>query len=508
MNTPLASTTRPKEPCGATAGQGRFGLIFERGAQGHRGYRLAPLDIDCPPAEQLLPDRFLRQAPPQLPEVTEPEVVRHYVALSALNHHVDRSLYPLGSCTMKYNPKINEDVARIPRFAGLHPDAPESLVQGILELMWGAARDLAAITGMHAVSLQPAAGAQGEMLGMLLFRAYHDHHGNAKSIILIPDSAHGTNPASVALCGFRPQKVASGEDGRVDLRALREAVTAETAGIMITNPSTLGLFEREVAEIAACIHDVDGLVYMDGANLNALMGLALPGTMGVDAVHLNLHKTFSTPHGGGGPGAGPVGVSAKLIPFLPVPLVERGEEDFRLVTESAHAVGKLHPYYGNVGVIVRAAAYIASMGSEGLSAASRAAIVNANYLMKLVDPIFPVAKQEACMHEFVSSLAWTRKHGVTNIDVAKRLLDYGFHAPTVSFPLIVPDAFMIEPTETETRAALDRFAAALGEIAREVRENPDLVRTAPHATPVGRLDEAAAARQPKTRWRAPEGSDG
>ncbi len=482
--------------------QGSVDLIFDRSRPGHRGYVLPALDVPAAPVERLIPAELRRDVPPGLPEVTEPEVVRHYVGLSVMNHHVDRDLYPLGSCTMKYNPKIDEDVARLPGLGGLHPDAPAAQVQGMLELLGSFEQALAQILGLPAVSLHPSAGAQGELLGMLLFRAYHRHHGNdAKRTILIPDSAHGTNPASVAMCGFTPRQVASRPDGRIDLEKLGAAIGPDTAGIMITNPNTLGLFERDFAAIAERIHAVDGLVYMDGANLNALMGIVRPGDMGVDAIHANLHKTFATPHGGGGPGAGPVGVSARLEPFLPVPRIARSGESYALVCDRPHAIGRLHPYYGNVGVIVRAYTYIRSLGPEGLAAVSRAAIVNANYLMKQVARDFPAAKQEACLHEFVSSLAWTREHGVKNIDVAKRLLDYGFHAPTVSFPLIVPDAFMIEPTETETQATLDRFAQALALIAREVREEPEVVHGAPHTTRVSRLDEVAAARELKTRWR-------
>jgi glycine cleavage system P protein (glycine dehydrogenase) subunit 2 len=475
-------------------------LIFEKSVTGHRGYEPPTMDIDGPELSDLIPASYLRPQAPQLPEVTEPEVVRHYITLSTLNHHVDKGFYPLGSCTMKYNPKINEDIARMPDLAGLHPDAPQWLVQGILGLIWRLEQDLMALTGLHAVSMQPSAGAQGEMLGMLLFRAYHDHKGNRKHVILIPDSAHGTNPASVVQCGFTPEKIASRPDGRIDLDALANVIDESTAGIMITNPSTLGLFEEDMGRISELIHGVDGLVYMDGANLNALMGLCRPGDMGVDALHMNLHKTFTTPHGGGGPGAGPVAVSERLVPFLPVPRVIKEDDEFRIEHEGEHALGNLHPYYGNVGVMIRALTYILQMGGEGLTAASRAAIVNANYLMKKVDPVFPVSKGDKCMHEFVSDLSWTRKHGVTNIDVAKRLLDYGFHAPTVSFPLIVPDAFMIEPTETETRETLDRFAATLAIIAAEIRENPELVHTAPHNLPVCRLDEAVAARQLNVTW--------
>jgi glycine dehydrogenase subunit 2 len=477
-------------------------LIFERSVPGHRGFELPRLDV--PPADdEEIPAELRRTRAPRLPEVSEPEAARHYIALSRLNHHVDRSLYPLGSCTMKYNPKVNEDLARLPGLAALHPDAPEEAVQGMLELLWRAGEALRETVGLAAISLHPAAGAQGEMLGMKLVRGYHRRRGRAKARVLIPDSAHGTNPASVALAGFTPVQIGSRPDGRIDRAALERAIDDDTAAIMITNPNTLGLFENEIVEIADALHRAGGLVYMDGANLNALVGLARPGDMGVDIVHINLHKTFSTPHGGGGPGAGPVAVTEELAELLPVPRVARDGERFRLVTGAPHAVGRVHGYYGNVGVIVRAYAYLRRLGPEGLRAVSRAAIVNANYLMRKVDGAFPVAVREACMHEFVSTCAGTRAHGVRNVDVAKRLLDYGFHAPTVSFPLIVPDALMIEPTETETRASLDRFAAALHAIAREVRERPDAVRAAPSCTPVGRLDEAEAARRAHIRWTAP-----
>jgi len=505
----MSGETHPV-PADSAACRGSVGLIFDRSQPGHRGFELPGLDVPVSELSELLPASLLRQDPPRLPEVTEPEVVRHYIGLSLLNHHVDRDLYPLGSCTMKYNPKINEDIARVPGLGGIHPDAPREAVQGMLALMWQFERDLAAVLDMDAVSLHPAAGAQGEMLGMKLFRAYHDHHGNRKRTILIPDSAHGTNPASVAMVGYQPVQVASGDDGRIDSEKLLGMIDEETAGIMITNPSTLGLFEPEIGRVAERMHAVDGLVYMDGANLNAFMGLASVGAMGVDAIHVNLHKTFSTPHGGGGPGAGPVGVDKKLEPFLPTPRVVKDGDGFRMTCEAPHTIGRMHPYYGNVGVIVRAMVYLRTLGAEGVRAVARAAMVNANYLKHKVDPIFPVAKPGPCMHEFVSSLAWTRQHGVKNIDVAKRLLDYGFHAPTVSFPLIVPDAFMIEPTETETSGSLDRFAGALARIANEVREHPEVVASAPHATRVGRLDEAGAARRLKIRYEKPEdaGADG
>ncbi len=497
----------PRAEASACNLQGAVGLIFERSVAGQPGYRFPALDVPAAP-EGGIPAALLRDAPPLLPEVSELEALRHYTMLSTLNHHVEKSLYPLGSCTMKYNPKINEELARQPEWAFLHPDAPEACVQGMLEMLWLAERALAAIVGMDAVSLHPAAGAQGEFLGMKLLRAYHRAKGNDKRTVLIPDSAHGTNPASVVLSGFTPRELRSGPDGRIDLAALDAAIDAHTAGIMVTNPNTLGLFEKDIEAIAARIHAVDGLVYMDGANLNALVGLAQPGAMGVDIVHMNLHKTFSTPHGGGGPGAGPVGVKETLVPFLPLPRVIEEQGGYRLLQRSEGSIGRVHPYVGNVGIILRAYAYIRSLGPEGLAAVSRAAIVNANYLMKKVESAFPVAKREACMHEFVSNASWTREHGVRNIDVAKRLLDYGFHAPTVSFPLIVPDALMIEPTETETRDSLDRFAAALQAIAVEVRESPDLLHGAPGCTRVGRLDEAEAARKLRVRWAPPAAEEG
>ncbi len=488
------------------------GIIFERSSAGHRGYRVPGAqnrELLGSWEENLarrVPAALLRKERPLLPEVTEPEVARHYVRLSVLNHHVDRDFYPLGSCTMKYNPKINEELVRDPRVAMVHPDAPSDLVQGLLRALWELEKDLARLVGLDAVSLQPAAGAQGELLGMKIVRKYHVLRGNEGKVrVLIPDSAHGTNPASVALTGLQPLEVPSGPDGRLDLKALEGAIDERTAALMITNPNTLGIFESDVARVAAMIHEVDGLVYMDGANLNALMGVAKPGRMGVDILHMNLHKTFSSPHGGGGPGSGPVAVVEKLAPLLPVPLIGRDGDRFFLDWDRPDSVGKLHPALGNVGVALRALAYIRYMGAEGLTEATRAAILNANYLLEKVKRHFPVPRGSRCMHEFVASAAWTREYGVTNIDVAKRLLDFGFHAPTVSFPLIVKDALMIEPTETETRQTLERFADALAAIAREVREEPERVKSAPSSTPVGRLDEASAARRLKVRWHADDG---
>jgi glycine dehydrogenase subunit 2 len=421
---------------------------------------------------------------------------------------VDKAIYPLGSCTMKYNPKINEDLVRCPGLAGLHPMAPVDLSQGLLGILHRFTRELAEIVGMDTVSLHPAAGAQGELLGIQLIRAYHDHKGNRKKTVIIPDSAHGTNPATARMVGYETIELKSRPDGRLDIAALREKVTTETAALMVTNPSTLGHFESEIVEAAKILHDADGLVYMDGANLNAMLGLTRPGDMGADLVHINLHKTFSTPHGGGGPGSGPVGVKEKLVPFLPVPIVAERNGAFFLDADRPLSIGRLHPYLGNVGIILRAFAYMRSLGSEGLTKVSRAAIVNANYLMRKIEKDFPVAYPGACMHEFVVSCSWMKKYGVKNIDVAKRLLDYGVHAPTVSFPLIVADCLMIEPTESESRSSLDSFAEILRDIAREVREEPQTVIDAPHDTPVRRLDEASAARNLVVRWSPDEKRDG
>ena len=475
-------------------------LIFEKDTPGVEGYRLPPGEVPETPLAELIPPHLLRARPARLPRVGEPEVVRHYIHLSSLNHHVDKALYPLGSCTMKYNPKINEELSGRADLAGLHPLAPESATQGMLELLWRFSRELALVVGMDEISLHPAAGAQGELLGIKLMRAYHQAKGNRKQVVIVPDSAHGTNPATVRMVGYDVLEVPSGPDGRLDLARIREAVNDQTAGIMVTNPNTVGLFETRFQEMAELIHGVDGLDYMDGANLNALVGLVRPGDIGTDIVHINLHKTFSTPHGGGGPGAGPVGIKQALVPFLPLPRIVREDTVFRVLSDGPQSIGRLHPFFGNVGVILRAFVYLRSLGAEGLAEVSRGAILNANYLAKKVEADFPAAHAGPFMHEFVSSLSWMKKYGVRNIDAAKRLLDDGFHAPTVSFPLIVPDCFMIEPTETETRASLDRFAASMGKIAEEARGCPDILTSAPHWTPVGRLDEAGAARALKLRW--------
>ncbi len=478
-------------------------LIFERSATGRRGYRLPASDVPPADPQRDLPAEALRAAAPRLPEVAEREVVRHYTRLSQQNFSADTHFYPLGSCTMKYNPKVNERVAALPGFASVHPLQPVAQVQGMLQLLDELERLLCAITGMDAVSLQPAAGAQGELTGLKIIAAFHARRGRTRSTILIPDSAHGTNPASAGLCGFRVAEVASGRDGLIDLEDLRRQLTGDVAALMLTNPNTLGLFEREILTIADLVHQHGGLVYMDGANMNALLGIARPGAMGVDLLQLNLHKTFSTPHGGGGPGAGPVAVTKALEPFLPVPRVRRRGRRFVWDTHAPDTVGRVHGFFGNVGVLVRAYAYIRTLGADGLARTGRAAIINANYLRALLQRAFTVPFPQPCLHEFVLSLKALTSHGVTAGDVAKRLLDYGFYAPTVYFPLIVDEAFMIEPTETETKETLEAFAQALLSIAEEARSNPELVRRAPRGQVVERLDEVKAAREPNVRWTPP-----
>jgi glycine dehydrogenase subunit 2 len=426
------------------------------------------------------------------------DVMRHYIELSHKNHFIEKGLYPLGSCTMKYNPKIHEVLARHTCFANLHPYQPESTMQGALELLYELQKDLAEISGMATVTLQPAAGAQGEFTGIKIIAAYHKAKGNThKTKIIIPDSAHGTNPATCHLVGFDVVELKSDAQGRCDIALLRELVDENTAGFMLTNPNTLGLFETHIEEIAEIMHSVDALIYMDGANLNALMGIVQPGKIGFDIIHFNLHKTFSTPHGGGGPGAGPVGVVEKLIPFLPVPMVSQDADGYHLdYGHEATSIGKVHTFYGNFAVLVRAYIYVKMLGAEGLRRVSENAIINANYLMAILKDYYHIQHLEYCMHEFVADGTWQKKaNGVNTLDIAKRLLDKGFHAPTVYFPLIIPEAMMIEPTETESLASLNAFAAAMIEIASEAKDNPELLRTAPHSTPVRRVDDVRAVKQ-------------
>jgi glycine dehydrogenase subunit 2 len=452
---------------------------------------------------ELIPPEHLRAQPAPLPEVSELDVVRHFTRLSQQNFSVDTNFYPLGSCTMKYNPKVNDDMAALPGFARLHPYEPEEMVQGALDLQFTLARCLCEICGMAAFTLHPSAGAHGEALGMLLIHAYHAGQGEPRRRVLIPDSAHGTNPASAALLGYEVAEVPANDDGEVDLAALERLLDEDVAALMLTNPNTLGVFETQVQKIAMLVHDVGGLVYYDGANLNAIIGTSRPGDMGFDVVHLNLHKTFSTPHGGGGPGAGPVGVARHLEPFLPVPVITATEQGYRLDYDRPQSVGKMRAFFGNMGVLVRAYTYIRALGGEGLRDVSRHAVLNANYVMRLLQDDYDLAVDRACMHECVLSAARQAKNGVRALDVAKALLDYGFHAPTVYFPHVVPEALMIEPTETESKQTLDAFVAAMKDIAREAREDPDSVRQRPRTTPVRRLDEVTAARRPNLRWAPP-----
>ncbi len=479
--------------------------IFELSRPG----RGAATRIPAPPAGALdrIPADARRASPPAIPELNEATVVRHFVNLSHLNWSVDTGFYPLGSCTMKYNPKVNEWAARLPGFAALHPLAPDATAQGTLELLWRLQRDLAEISGMHAVTLQPAAGAQGELTGILMVRAYHRSRGDLeRQEVLVPDSAHGTNPATASMAGFRTVNIPSAADGGVDLDAFRAALGPRTAAVMITNPSTLGLFERRVVELLEMVHAAGALAYMDGANLNAMLGHFRPGKAGFDVMHFNVHKTFSTPHGGGGPGAGPVAVQPQLAPFLPEPMVRRDPDGtFRLERpgERPTSIGRMRSFAGNVGVLVRAYAYIRAHGADGLREVSEDAVLAANYLKHRLAAAYEVPYERPCMHEFVASSSGLKAAtGVRTLDVAKRLIDKGFHPPTIYFPLTVEEAMLIEPTETESLETLDAFADAMLEIAAESRSDPDMVKGAPHTAPVRRLDEATAARQPNLRWRA------
>lgn len=491
-----------------------FPLLMELGAPGRRAYLLPELDVPARPVDELIPSPYLRTEPAPLPELSELEVVRHYTGLSRRNHGVDVGFYPLGSCTMKYNPKVNEDLAFLPGFASLHPYQPEETVQGALQLMYELEQYLCEIAGLHRATLTPAAGAHGELTGLMLIKAYQEDRGEGhRDEIIIPDSAHGTNPASAAMCGYKVVEVKSNDRGGVCVDALREVVGPQTAGLMLTNPNTLGLFEEDILTISKVVHDAGGLLYYDGANANAIMGKCRPGDMGFDVVHFNLHKTFSTPHGGGGPGSGPIAVRENLIPFLPVPVVERRKEavqekaspeelsrQFFLDSNRPKSIGKVKGFHGNFLVLVRAYAYIRSMGPEGLRLASEDAVLSANYLMRGLSPFFDLPYDRICKHEFVISARRQKAEGVAAQDIAKRLLDYGIHAPTVYFPLIVEEALMIEPTETESKAALDAFLEVMIKIAQEAKESPEGLTTAPHHTVVGRLDETQAARHPVIRW--------
>jgi glycine dehydrogenase subunit 2 len=478
--------------------------IFERGAQGRTGVSIAPLDV--PDVDDgALYGALARRTRAALPEVSEPEAVRHFVRLSQLNFSIDSQFYPLGSCTMKFNPKVNEQTARFPGFARLHPYSPEETMQGALELMVRLERALAEIVGMDHVTLQPAAGAQGELTGLMMIRAYHQEKGRSPKRVLIPDTAHGTNPASCTLNGLEAVAIPSGADGIVHPEQIAHLIDDNTAAIMITNPNTIGLFERNLPTIAKMIHDKGGLVYGDGANLNALMGRTRPGDIGIDVMQFNLHKTFTTPHGGGGPGCGPVAFKKILEPYMPSPVLKKNGDTYSLDYDRPKSVGRLRSFYGNFGMMVRAYTYIREMGPEGLKRATELAVLNANYLRVLLASEFPPAIDALCMHEVVvSDKQLLKSTGIKTLDIAKRLIDYGMHPPTVYFPLVVPGAMMIEPTETESKETLDSFVEAMMAIAKEAKETPQLLHDAPSLTQFGRLDEARAARKPVLRWHPAE----
>ncbi|MGO4791037.1 aminomethyl-transferring glycine dehydrogenase subunit GcvPB [Paenibacillus sp. 2KB_20] len=472
-------------------------LIFELSKPGRVAYSLPECDVPETDAASLIPEGLLRSKPAELPEVYEVDVIRHYTELSRRNFGIDNGFYPLGSCTMKYNPKINEDVARFAGFAKIHPYQPEESIQGALELLYTLQNDLAALTGMDQVTLQPAAGAHGEWTGLMLIRAYHESRGEKRTKVIVPDSSHGTNPASATVAGYDTITIKSNERGMVDLDALRAVVGDDTAALMLTNPSTLGLFEEQIVEIAEIVHEAGGLLYYDGANSNAIMGITRPGDMGFDVVHLNLHKTMSTPHGGGGPGAGPVGVKSLLIPFLPKPIVSKREDGtFYWDYDRPQSIGRVKAFYGNFGILVRAYTYIRTYGPEGLRRVSELAVLNANYMMHRLAPYYEVAYPGLCKHEFVLSGKKLKEYGVRTLDIAKRLLDFGYHPPTIYFPLNVEECIMIEPTETESKETMDGFIDTMIQIAKEAETTPEVVIGAPYTTVVKRLDETTAARKP------------
>ena len=473
-------------------------LIFEISDSGKRGFMLPKLDV--PVKDNILKDVTSREEIEGFPEVSEVEVVRHFTRLSQTNFCIDLGMYPLGSCTMKYNPKINEKLASTEEFLCSHPEAQEELTQGSLRVLKMTEDLLKSITGMDAYTLQPSAGAQGEFVGMLLIRACLEERGNPRKIVLIPDSAHGTNPSSAHICGYRVQEIKSNEQGAVDVADLAEHMTEDVAALMVTNPNTLGVFETDIKKIADIVHSKGGFVYMDGANMNALIGRCKPGDMGIDVIHLNLHKTFSTPHGGGGPGSGPVGVTKELEPYLPIPIVENEEGIFRLNHSRPKSIGRVRSFYGNFLVILKALVYILSLGPEGMKEISDVAVLNSNYIRKGLENDYDLKYSTPTLHECVFSDKLQRQHGVTNLDIAKRLIDYDVHPPTMSFPLIVQGALMIEPTETESRRDLDRFIHAMKRIAQEARDNPEVLKNAPHVSYVRRLDETSAARNPVLRW--------
>ncbi len=482
-------------------------LIFEKSRKGRRGCSLPACDVDKENLEKLIPKKYLRQGTLGLPHVSEPDVVRHFTRLSQQNMGVDTNFYPLGSCTMKYNPKINEDIANLPGFTRIHPYQPEASVQGTLQIIYEMEKLLCEISGMDRVSLQLAAGAHGELTSLMMIKAYYEDKKEQRDTVLVPDSAHGTNPASSHLCGFRVIEVKSNQDGEIDLDDLKSKMSKKVAALMLTIPNTLGLFERNILETARIVHAKKGFLYLDGANLNALLGIVKPSDLEIDIMHFNLHKTFSTPHGGGGPGSGPVGVKKKLAAYLPVPTVEKDKKGYYLDYDRARSIGKVRSFYGNIEVIIKAYCYLRFLGREGLKKVSHNAVLNANYLMKRLKKYFYLPYDQPCMHEFVLSAEDQKMKDVRALDIAKRLLDFGFHPPTIYFPLIVKEALMIEPTETESKETLDEFVSSMIQIKKEIEEDPSLLKEAPHNLSIGRLDEVKAAKELKLRWEEKKSGD-
>lgn len=474
-------------------------IIFEKSRPGTRGIKLPDAGVECN-LNKYLPDNLLKKEKLNLPELTELDVMRHFINLSRKNFSVDTVFYPLGSCTMKYNPKINEYAAALDGFSNIHPDQDENTVQGALQLMYELQEYLKVITGMNAVSLQPAAGAHGELAGMLIVKSYFEKKGEKRNKVIIPDSAHGTNPASAKMCGFDIVEVKSNSKGLVDIEELKKVLDKDVAALMMTNPNTLGLFEENIQEISKLMHNAGALLYYDGANLNAIMGITNPALMGFDIVHVNLHKTFSTPHGGGGPGSGPIAVTEKLADFLPVPVVVKKNNSYSLEYNLKNTIGKVKAFYGNFGVLVRAYTYILTMGKEGLRRASEDAVLNANYLKEKLKDYYDLPYDRLCMHEFVLSADKQKHDGVNALGIAKRLMDFDIHPPTIYFPLIVHEAMMIEPTETESKETLDNFVNVMKRINTEIQNDPNLVQESPLKAPVSRVDETLAARQPNLKW--------
>jgi glycine dehydrogenase subunit 2 len=470
-------------------------IIFTKSKKDVMGIQIPSTNIPSFDTMKYIDSRLLRDNPAKLPEISEPEVVRHFTNLSVKNHHVDKDFYPLGSCTMKYNPKINDKIASHDKIVSIHPDENVKNIQGALKVLYELEGFLSSMTGMNRFTLQPSAGSQGEFVGLLMMQKYHLNKGNNKKYIIIPETAHGTNPASVILGGYKTLQVKSNNRGRVDIDHLQSLMTDEVAGMMLTQPNTLGLFENQIEDITKIIHDYDGLMYMDGANLNALIGLTKPADMGFDIVHINLHKTFSTPHGGGGPGSGPIGVVNKLLPFLPIPMIKEFDNIYSWDFEYPKSIGQIHTFYGNYGILVRAWAYIRTLGESGVKQMTKQAIINANYLKKKIEKVYDVPFSEGTLHEFVASGKQQKIRGIKVLDIAKSLLDYGYHAPTIYFPINIPEAMMMEPTESETRETLDLFAKALIEIDCKITDSPEELLNAPITTPVKRLNETKANRE-------------